>query len=213
MEIRLSPEKLARIQELLKTWLPKKKANKRQNILLVGTPQHAIKVVRPGRSFVSRMYSMAAKLGEMYYITQLNKTFRSDIFWCHTFLRSWNGLSILQYPSILSHPDFCAQTDASGTWSCAAVLGSQWLQWQWPPELYEIRIMAKELVPPIIFTCIVWWPSLSKHHINFQCDNTNLVIAIDKGSSKGRIVMHLLHSLSFLLNILTSVLLPLTNLL
>ena len=43
--------------------------------------------------------------------------------------------------------------------------------------------MAKELVP-IIFTCIVWGPCLSKHHINFQFDGANLVIAINKGSSK-----------------------------
>ena len=106
MEIRLPPDKLARIQELLETWLPRKKANKRQILLLVGTLQHATKVVRPGRSFVSRMYSTAAKLREMYYITRLNKAFRSDLFWWHTFLQSWNGLSILRHPSLLSHPDF-----------------------------------------------------------------------------------------------------------
>ena len=75
MEIRLPPDKLARIQELLKTWFPRKKVNKRQILLLVGTLQHATKVVRPDRSFVSRMYSMAAKLGEKYYITRLNKAF------------------------------------------------------------------------------------------------------------------------------------------
>ena len=119
---------MARIQELLKTWLPRKKVNKKQILSLVGTLQHAKKVVRPGRSFVSSMYLTAAKLGEMYYITQLNKAFRSDLFWWHTFLQSWNGLSILRHPSVLSHPDFCAQSDASGTRGCAAVLGFQWLQ-------------------------------------------------------------------------------------
>ena len=56
--------------------------------------------------------------------------------------------------------------------------------------------MAKELVP-IIFTCIVWGPRLFRHHINFQCDNANLVIAIHKGLSKDKLVMHLLRSLSF----------------
>ena len=44
--------------------------------------------------------------------------------------------------------------------------------------------MAKELVL-IIFTCIIW---LSKYHINFQCDNANLVIAINKGSSEDKFV-------------------------
>ena len=77
-----------------------------------------------------------------------------------------------------------------------AVLGSQWLQWQCPLEWYKIEIMAKELMP-IIFACIVWGPWLSKHHVNFKCNNANLVIAINKGSSRDKFIMHLLHSLWF----------------
>jgi len=56
--------------------------------------------------------------------------------------------------------------------------------------------MAKKQVP-IIFTCIVWGPHLSKLHINFQCDNANLVVTINKCSGKNKLVMHLLPSLSF----------------
>ena len=56
--------------------------------------------------------------------------------------------------------------------------------------------MAKELVP-IIFSCIVWGPQLSKQQVNFQCDNLNLVVAINKGSSKDTLVMGLLHCLWF----------------
>ena len=59
-----------------------------------------------------------------------------------------------------------------------------------------LGIMAKKLVP-IIFTYIVWGPYLSKHQINFQCDNANLIIGVNKGSSKDKFVMHLLRSLSF----------------
>ena len=112
------------------------------------------------------------------------------------------GMVSASFDTLPSHHT-CAQTDASGTWGCAAVLGSQWLQWQWPSEWYEIGIMAKELVP-IIFTCIVWGPQLAKLHINFQCDNANLVIAINKGSSKEKFVMHLSAPYHFLLHILTS---------
>ena len=195
MEIRLPVDKLARIKQLLTTWPPKKKATKRQILSLVGTLHHATKVVRPGRAFVARMYSTAAKLRKMHFITRLNKSFRSDLLWWHTFLQAWNGFSILRHPAI-SNPDISAQTDASGTWGCAAVLAPHWLQWQWPLEWQNIGIMAKELVP-IILTCIVWGPYLSRRHINFQCDNANLVISINKGSCKDKLVMHLLCSLSF----------------
>ena len=50
----------------LKTWLPRKKA-KREILSLVGTLHHATKVVRPGRAFVSRMYSTAARLKYLLY--------------------------------------------------------------------------------------------------------------------------------------------------
>ena len=45
MEVRLPDDKLARIQELLITWLDKKKATKREILSLVGLLQHAAKVV------------------------------------------------------------------------------------------------------------------------------------------------------------------------
>ena len=195
MEIRLPEDKVARIKQLLTTWLLKRKATKRQIVSLVGTLHHATKVVRPGRAFVARMYSTAAKLRKMHFISRLNISFRSDVLWWHTFLQAWNGFSILRHPAI-SHPEFWAQTDASGAWGCAAVLTPHWLQWQWPLEWQNMGIMAKGLVP-IILTCIVWGPYLSRRHINFQCDNANMVISINKGSSKDKLVMHLLRSLSF----------------
>ena len=99
MEIRLPEDKLYRIQALLKNWLTRKKATKREILSLVGTLQHASKVVRPGRTFVSCMYATAAKLRKMHYITRLNTAFRSDLFLWHTFLGSWNGKSVLHHPA------------------------------------------------------------------------------------------------------------------
>ena len=60
-------------------WLDKKKATKREILSLVGLLQHAAKVVWPGRSFVSRMYSMAARVLELDYYTRLNHEFQSDL--------------------------------------------------------------------------------------------------------------------------------------
>ena len=139
---------------------------------------------------------MAAKLRKMHFLTRLNTAFRSDMFWWHIFLQSWNGLSILRHPTFAATPDYYAQTDASGTWGCVAVLGHQCLQWRWPPEWSSVTIMAKELIP-IIFTCVAWGMQLRKRHINFQCDNASLVAAINKGSSKDTFTMNLLCCLWF----------------
>ena len=59
-----------------------------------------------------------------------------------------------------------------------------------------IIIMAKELVP-IVVSCAVWGPLLSKKHTEFHCDNQSLVDAINKDSSKDEMVMHLLRCLWF----------------
>ena len=63
---------------------------------------------------------------------------------------------------------------------------------------------ANKLVP-IIFTCIVWGSYLSKYHINFQCYNANLVIAINKSLSKDKFTLCslLLHILTFVSLLLT----------
>ena len=78
MEARLPEEKLTRIYHTVANWLDKRTATKRDILSLVGLLQHAAKVVRPGRIFVRRMYSTAAKVQEMDYYTRLNKDFRSD---------------------------------------------------------------------------------------------------------------------------------------
>jgi len=133
MEIRLPADKLARIKQLLISWIPRKKARKRQTFSLVGSLHHATKVVRPGRAFVARMYSTAAKLHKMHFVTRLNILFRSVLLWWHIFLQAWNGFSILRNPAV-SHPAVWVQTDPSGVWGCVAVMNLRWLQWQWPLE-------------------------------------------------------------------------------
>jgi len=52
---------------------------------LVGLLQHTSKVVEPGRTFVARMYSTAAKVKKMRHFSRLNKSFQSDLHWWHAF--------------------------------------------------------------------------------------------------------------------------------
>ena len=53
MEARLPPTKLQNIRNEIKAWLKKRDANKRAILSLVGLLQLAMKVVKPGRTFVS----------------------------------------------------------------------------------------------------------------------------------------------------------------
>lgn len=195
MEARLPKEKLARTHKEVSVWLGRRNATKREILSLVGVLQHAAKVARPGRIFVRRMYSVAARVRELDYYTRLNAGFRSDLHWWHTFLQDWNGASFLQLTNSAC-PAITIQTDASGSWGCGAFHNGQWLQWQWPPSWLTIPIMVKELVP-IVLACAAWGPSLQQKVVLFQCDNMAVVAAVQKGSARDDHVMHLLRSLWF----------------
>ena len=60
---------------------------------------------------------------------RLNAGFRSDLLWWHLFLDTWNGVSIL-WDIHSSAPSVEVVSDASGTWGCGALCGSDWFQVQ-----------------------------------------------------------------------------------
>jgi len=61
MEARLPADKLQIICKEIKAWFKKRNAKKRANLSLVGLLQNATKVVKPRRTFVSRVYATAAR--------------------------------------------------------------------------------------------------------------------------------------------------------
>ena len=197
MEARLPDDKIQRIRTSVSSWLQKRKATKREILSLVGLLQHATKVVKPGRTFVARMYATTAKIKQLYFYTRLTKEFRSDLQWWHMFIMRWNGISFFHNALITTPYDFQIQTDASGSWGCGAYFNGRWLQFPWSAEWAPTSIMAKETVP-ILLSCAVWSRMLSKRNIEFKCDNRSAVEAIRKGSSKDIMAMHLLRCLWFL---------------
>ena len=64
---------------------------------------------------------MAARVQELDYYTRLDKEFKTDLCWWHTFLGEWNGVSLLQMADYPLPPQYTIQTDASGTWGCGAI--------------------------------------------------------------------------------------------
>ena len=195
MEARLPADKFSRVQQAVAQWLDRENATKREILSLVGQLQHAAKVVRPGRTFVARMYATAAKVSQLDFYTRLNKEFRSDLWWWHIFLQYWNGNSFLHLAA-QNYWQISIQTDASGAWGCGAFFNGAWLQWKWPKEWHSVDIMTKELVP-VILACAVWGTHLQHKTVRFQSDNSAVVAALQKGSAKEKHVMHLLRSLWF----------------
>ena len=163
------------MQTLLSEWGDRKVCERRQLESLIGTLNHACKVVRCGRSFLRRMLDLlhrAPAPAVRPYLIRLNRAFRSDLMWWHTFAMAWNGVSFLLPPSHL--PQLQMASDASGSWGCGAWHGRHWFQLRWDERSAPLSIMAKELLP-IVLAVSIWGPRWGSHRIIGVCDNQAVV--------------------------------------
>ena len=86
LTVRLPGEKLARSKREIDQWRGRRSGTiiKRELLSLIGKLQHACCVVRPGRTFVRQVISLATCSG--HYTIHLNKGVKSDLQWEATFL-------------------------------------------------------------------------------------------------------------------------------
>ena len=95
MELRLPAVKLWRLEHELKSWAEKKSCTKRELQSLAGQLQHAATVVRPGHTFIRRLYDLLSVSRAAHHHVRLNQEARSDLARWASFLESWNGVSLL----------------------------------------------------------------------------------------------------------------------
>ena len=197
MVLRLPQEKLLALTRQLTEWKGRRWCRKSELQSLAGCLQHACKVVRPGRTFLRRVFELLRGAQHSHHYVRLNKGMRSDLAWWELFLETWNGVSLLR-PHRLSTPDYEVFTDASGSFGCGAVWEHTWLQLEWPVEYREVPIAPKELVP-IVVACTVWGKDWSGKVVHVHSDNEAVVAVVNSGYSKDTQLMHLTRCLFFVL--------------
>ena len=119
--LRLPPEKLWALKEHLASWRDRRSSTKSDLQSLAGSLQHACKVVRPGKTFLRRVFELLRAVHQSYHNIPLNSGMRSDLAWWDLFLDSWNGISLL-WPHRVASPDNEFYTDASGAFGCGAII-------------------------------------------------------------------------------------------
>ena len=196
MVLRLPQEKLRELRTLLAQWCTWRYCRTRDLQSLVGKLQHACKVVRPGRTFLRRMFKLLKGTRRHQQFIRLNAAFRSDLTWWHSFLEHWNGMSMLD-GSLNKPPNHHLFTDASGWLGCGAWAGRYWFQYFWPEEIADRSIAVKELLP-IVLACIVWVDTWSHQSVLAHCDKQSVVAVVNTGYSRDTQLMHLLRSLFFI---------------
>ena len=195
MILRLPGGKLSDLKALVAEWLGKKFCTKTELQSLVGKLQHACKVVRPGRTFLRRMFELLKGTPKRRQFIRLNASFRSDLMWWHVFLEEWNGVSMLTDPA-LRETDHHLYSDASGSFGCGAWWGPSWFQYRWPVGWEHRSIAVKELLP-IVMACTIWGRSWSQQSVLVHCDNQAVVDVVNAGRCKDPQLMQLLRGLFF----------------
>ena len=112
MELQLPLDKIERLSLLLNQMTNWNSATKNELQSLAGCLQHAATVVKPGRTFLRRIFELIATLQQDHHRSRLNKSFYADLEWWSTFMTGWNATSMF-YRSRKVTPDVEFWSDAS----------------------------------------------------------------------------------------------------
>lgn len=155
------------------------------------------KCVQPGRVFISRLLEQLRKLGASHHRFRLSREFRKDLIWWQTFIKQFNGVSII-LEELWACPDGLLSTDACPT-GCGAICGREYLHSPFPTSILcqNLHINALELLG-VVLTIRIWGPTLKGKRAQIYCDNVAAVAVINSGRSKDSFMLKCLREICFL---------------
>ena len=174
MELRLPMEKLDDLLSLLKRWLRKRKATKRELLSLIGKLSFAAKVVPAGRIFLRRLIDLSTSAKKLHHHIYLSTSARADIQWWQDFLPGWNGVSLMLQEKWETAADLNLSTDASGTLGFGAYFQGAWFTGTWSIAQLPRSIQWKELFA-IVAAAATWGNQWQTKKILVSCDNQAIV--------------------------------------
>ena len=159
-------ERLIEIQDLLRQWLHRTKATKRELQSLLGKLSFVSKCVRNSRIFLMRIIDLLKRLKHNHHHVSLNKEFRKDISWWLDFVAVYNGVSIISDAS-WSAPDCVFATDACLT-GCGGICGSSVFHAPFPEWVLQqffshssVRIFSSPSRNSFVGRALGWFTSAS----------------------------------------------------
>ena len=161
-QARLPEEKLGELKRLLVSWLCKKHCIKGDLETLAEKLQQAYRVVQPGRCFMQHFYAAISVAHQKRTLIRVNKSIQADIWWWHTFMQEWNGVSLL-WNCGKQGVDEDVWTNTSGAWGCGALWGPYWFSIPWFRPLQEAlqgfsqedSITVREMIP-VTLAAAMW---------------------------------------------------------
>ena len=195
LSLSLPLAKLSELSSVVKSFLCRKQATKRQLQRLAGKLNWACKVVYGGRTFLRRVLDLMNSLPFSRSLCRLSKDFHADLDWWHAFLQEFNG----KCDFLDSRPVTSLHTDACSS-ALGASFGSDWFYSKLHvdfPELVSLHINFKEAIC-VVLSVLRWAPCLRNKRVHVFCDNTAAVAMLNKGTTRSPIMMIYLRLLFWL---------------
>ncbi|KAF4616706.1 hypothetical protein D9613_008807 [Agrocybe pediades] len=190
MEVRLPPQKLAYLTELLDSWDGISSCSKLQVEELTGFLQFASQVVPTARAALRGLYDFAASFTSRFQRRIVPKSARRDIAWWKQFALSWNGIRFISPQRETLH----IYTDAAGTKGLGGHFGSQWFSARCPRRYRHEHIQVKEMMA-VVHAVLCWGEELSRKHVVFHVDNEAVFSGINNLTIKSVPTMFFLRKL------------------
>ena len=199
LQARISSDRLEEVLTELHEWRDRHTASKRQILSLIGKLTFVSRVVRPGRTFVRRMISLATTVPHLHHKVSLTCEFQLDIDWWLRYLPQWNGVSLFPQSHWESNIDLHLFTDSSDL-AAAGYFAGAWFIVPFAHEFLELRNMSinwRELFA-IVVAAETFGTRWTGKRIMFHCDNMCVVDVLKSGTCHSERIMDLVRKLFFI---------------
>ena len=191
MEARLPADKVENLSCLLAKYKLRKKIKLGELQSILGHLNFACKVVKPGRCFLRRLYDLTCGKIRKHHFIKLNAEARADLATWSTFLKDYNGRTILTDDRFISSNSLQLYTDSAQSRGFACIFQQFWAYGAFSDKVKKFHINILELYP-IALAVFLFGHHWRNRNVLFISDNLSIVYCINKQTSKDKIIMRLL---------------------
>lgn len=182
-EVRLPEDKLQECKQMLITFSQLKKCRLQDLQVLLGKLNFACKAIRPGRTFLRRLYNLASGNLKPHHHIRITAEARADIAMWLVFIKQYNGTSMFINQTWLTSDTIRLYSDAAGAHGYAVVYGAQWAAGSFPTSWDQYGICLKELYPIALAMCL-WGHNWANRKVMFLTDNMSCAFILNTLTSK-----------------------------
>ena len=184
MELRLAPQRLARVRELLSDWVTREFASLRDLQKLRGLLGWCTEVIHGARTLLPLINNQMRKLNRPYHRGRLAGQTRMAIQWLEEIFRDAAGSRMIKTSQWLKQAEIDFATDASGgeNGGYGGYFRGSYFSGVFGAEIALAYTIAELELATVVIALLVFGPLLRGKRVVVTCDNTNATAASEKGS-------------------------------